>query len=423
MANTIILNNTTANKFFERLNLSGAEVCKLFGNKELLVADLVTKDNARQMRVAAPVKAEGDITPFTVQVADLCQIASAILNFDKEADLKIKVSDGGVCVSLSAGKVSMDVPVVADGATVESVGSDVLFKAQLDRKALLSLIKHNRFYDAENERTSSIGFTITDESLVASCTNMVLFVRQAMDVAVCEHGSLWEKVEKDDGVTFAIPGLLAQVIERSLASSEQEKVIITVDTKYLHLMYDAGCLVSVRLSATAGSAAAVAKILSSKGDSVFAVDKATLESALKIIATKLSLSKGVGEDVPVLLSGDKNGLLLSVCDNKVLVSCSEGNTEGVEVYVAPDLLRDAVSVAESGNVRIAVVGNGSKSFLTIGNGTVKDGIKKESAGVVAAPVDSESGEKEQSRFASGKSKKDAKKEEKTATETSEQISA
>lgn len=425
MANTITISNATANMFVERIAIIGADAVRLAAGeaqgRQVLVADLVTKDEARQMRVAVPVKYSGEISPFTVQVADLCQIANAILNFDKEADLKIKVSDGGVSVSLSAGKVSMDVPVVAEGKVIEAVGSEALFTAQLDRKALLSVIKHNRFFDPENEKTMSIGFTINDESLVVSCTNMVLFVRQAMSVAGCKHGSIWEKAEKEDGVSFAIPGLLAQVIERSLASSTQEKVVVTVDTKYMHVMYDGGCLASVRLAAVAGSAAAVAKIIAAKGDCVFAVDKAKLESALKIIATKLSLSKGVGEDVPVLLSGSKDGLLLSVCENKVLVACGEGSADGAEIYVAPDLLRDAISVSDSGNVRIAIIKNGEKSFITLGNGTVADGIKKDAAGVVAAPVSSETGEKEQSRFASGKSKKEAKKAE--ITETSEQISA
>lgn len=415
---TITIKSEMAQKFFERVSISGAEVVKFFGGEvksgKIIIADLVSKDSCRQMRVATPVTSDGDISGFTVKVADICQLASAIMAYDREADLKIKVSDGGVKVGLSVGKVSMDVSTVEEGASVEAVGSDTLFTAQLGRKALLSVLKHNHFYDVDSEQTMSINFNVTDEVLAGACTDKCVFVKQEMAVDNCKHGTIWEKAEKEGGVAFAINGLLANVLERSLASSEQEKVIVTVDTKYLHLMYDAGCLASVRLAKSTSNTSTADVILGSKSSCVFAVDKAQLDSAIKIMATKLTLSKGVGEDVPVLLSGDKNGLVLSIGDNRVPVACGEGSAEGVDIYVAPNILKDAIGVADAGNIRVSVndveTPKGVKHFLTIGNGTVADGIRKDSAAVIAAPIDSATGEKEQARFAMGKTKADAKKQ-------------
>lgn len=414
---TITIKNELANKFFERINISGAEVVKFFGgdskSSKLLVADLVSKDACRQMRVATPVTADGDISSFTVKVADICQLAGAIMAYDKSADLKVKVTEGGVKVGLSVGKVSMDVSTVDEGASVEAIGSDTLLTAQLSRKSLLSVLKHNHFYDVENEQTMSINFKITDESLDGACTNGVMFVRQQMNVDACKHGSLWEKVEKEGGVSFAINGLLASILERSLSTSEQEKVVVTVDTKYLHLMYDGGCLASVRLAKSSANTSTADDIIGAKTSNVFAVDKAQLDSAVKIMATKLTLSKGVGEDVPILLTGSKDGLILSVGDNRVPVACGEGSAEGVEIYVAPNILKDSIGVAEAGNIRIGVnnfeTPKGIRQYIIIGNGTVADGIKKDSATVIASPINAVVGEKEQARFAMGKTKADADK--------------
>ena len=213
--------------------------------------------------------------------------------------------------------------------------------------------------------------------------------------------------------------------------TDMEKITIMADAKYLHVLLANG-LVSVRLAGSSFDPARMIQMINTEIPATVLVDKATLDSAVKLIHKRVSVAKGVSKMLGICLKGSEKGLFVKVGDNAVLVPFVGGNKDAaadVEFYISPKLLEEGLNTVASGTMvlkitdRYVVFGNGDENTFAPGaNKLVVMGInpknaKKAEADFVAG-VDVAAQEKEEKEKA--KAEKNADKKPKTAKPAEEE---
>lgn len=412
MSKTLVMTHVDAFLFCKRQAVIKSDVTVLYiaqgKSGKLFCADSVTEDESRQLRISAPVKMSNTAEDISCSVKsnDFSTIMEAVMSYDSEADIIITQNASVLKISTKGSNgVSLEVPLVAQGKRIEGINKETLkFQAQVKKTDLAKMFSGTgRYFDPEGrkgELLKCLEMKVAKDSILLDGNNGFNFGCQTVPASVVADGDVDE--------VLSLPGAHLDVLKGVIGTSEMEKVNILADDKYIHVMFAAGCLASVRMSDKVMDFSKFRSLLRAEPSVKFTVDKARMEKSISVLNKKVALSKTV-VPVPVKITGNDKELNVSIGNNQLTVPLVSGSAEGVDIYASTSVLGESLASQENGNILCAIVGESPKNVVVIGNGDDAEGFKIDACLTLMTLVPAEQGAKRQSEFLSGDDTKKADK--------------
>lgn len=417
---SIIINNESAKKMVKRVSviLSGNVMLNAVNVHDAWSLTSVCQTPDQTMQVVQSIacekgsmKKEGETFSCVTRAADFATIVGMISELD-DGNITLTLKDGSLVVQNKVTSMKLDTitsvltPIGADSASSR-------FSAIVGRLDLLHLIKDaGKFWsESENALTVNTIWHTTESSLgVNSCSGWTF----GYDVvpALIRPGTKWEEAcasymaahpEDEKGCDTAVPGAFLNSLVSVLSLTSMDKVSLSLDSKYMHLLFDEKSMLSVRLAAQCLDVARFHGMIAASTPVEVAVDKSQLETAVKAIKKRLDLagklSAGVGIHLMSSGAGSKAALIVKVGDNKVSVPIVAGADEEVDLdlYVNPELLESAISASRGGNIVLKT----TSATAVVCNGTVGEQFAPGNTKVLVVGMRADSGAKAEAKFVAG----------------------
>ncbi len=378
------------------------------------------------------LKGEGETFECAVKSAEFVSILEAVASVAGEGDkVSLTLKKSALTVKTKAVELKLDTVEIANVIAISADQQTSRFVAKLGKADLLHLLKDSAVWYEDTDKICNTIWYIRAKSLSVHSSNGSALAYDTAPAAV-KPGVNWEKgvevykkahPDSEDTCLINVPGMFVGVLASALAQTDMEKITIMADAKYLHVLLDSG-MVSVRLAGSGYDPSAFIQWINAEIPATVLVDKATLETAVKLIRKRVALAKGVSNMLGICLKGSDKGLFIKVGDNAMLVPFVGGNKDAaadVEFYINPKFLEEGLNTVANGTMvlkvadRYVAFGNGDENAFAVGAnklmvmGITPNEAKKAEADFVAGVDVTAKEEKEKA-----KAEKKADKKPKTA---------
>lgn len=343
------------------------------------------------------------------------------------ADCVASLSDEDVSIEMKGTKLEFsnkisNVTIDTLLGSVNAINTDstnTKFSLEVNREAFLAALKDASRYQGDDS-LANVVMHVKKESIIISSANQCAISYATVGCKVTP-GPKWEDAcasytpvneEEEAGCDTAVPGIFISYLVSALSLSSAERVYMIVDNKYLYLRYDGYSIISVRLSERFSKLNVIRANVELPSSECFAVEKASLEAAVKLLRKRLDLNKELSAGVGIHLTLKKGVLVLSIADNKVMVPVVESSSKGItyEMYISPALLESAINICKPGNILIKK-SEACKNGFICANGSVKDGFADKAVRTMIMRLHDDQSRQQEARFASGLTEKEAKQKE------------